>query len=183
MTDLDRPNTSKGCIEEFAHWHILNIPVVGGEELVINGGSSPFIKGQENKVDVPGDVLFDYIPPHPPHSNPKKPHRYLVSLLEQPEKIDAVQLKSKIKEMIGPEIRTREDKVEAAMGNRKYDVLEFRERSAYLPSWKWLVDSGCTLKGYGFFQSSWDLETSDIFQKLGMFYILEIYFIVCYFFV
>jgi hypothetical protein len=76
-----------------------NIPV--SSRLCIPGGSSPFLapssihestnhgKGDsffpsapnESPV-IPGETILDYIPPHPALSNPRKVHRYLISLLE-----------------------------------------------------------------------------------------------------
>lgn len=77
-----------------------NIPVQG--KLEIPGGSSPFLgppnASSENTEDskgvhyvpsapqtppsLPGQVLLDYVPPHPPMSNPRKLHRYVLALLE-----------------------------------------------------------------------------------------------------
>ena len=87
-----------------------NIPV--DYRLEVAGGSSPFLapgKGNpdtgahytpetpQNPPVIPGETLLDYIPPHPPLSNPRKVHRYLFTLLESKtpgEKIDVSGIKS-----------------------------------------------------------------------------------------
>jgi len=83
--------------EEWAHWLITNIPITS--RLVIPGGSSPFLDAKSNEngnsinnqnhhePNIPGDVIFPYIPPHPALSNPRKNHRYLFLALKQQKKI------------------------------------------------------------------------------------------------
>ena len=36
----------------------------------------------QSPPSLPGQVLLDYVPPHPPMSNPRKLHRYVLALLE-----------------------------------------------------------------------------------------------------
>jgi hypothetical protein len=82
------------------NFYSANIPVE--YQLNVEGGSSPFLSpnsqeeivlDQKNGTHfipsapsrppvIPGETLLDYVPPHPPLSNPRKNHRYLFTLLE-----------------------------------------------------------------------------------------------------
>jgi hypothetical protein len=115
-----------------------NIPVT--KSLEIAGGASSFLmepkeplkrdpeienrgahfvpSGSAEPQQVPGEVLLDYIPPHPPLSNPRKNHRYVLTLLERSkegEKLDTKELREWMESMKAgedaeterPELQTR----------------------------------------------------------------------------
>lgn len=92
---------------------VANIPV--RNRLEIPGGSSPFLssptctdqtqgkgahyvaQGPSEPPKIPGQVCLDYVPPHPPLSNPRKLHRYVFTLLEssqEGQKLDLSKIQS-----------------------------------------------------------------------------------------
>lgn len=119
-----------------------------------------------------GRTIFDYVPMHPSLSNPKKAHRYTVSIWKQ----------SSPELQISPESWTEIANVERA----KYQsqpahkrlveqdgelAMKYRERSIPFPSQKFAVDHGLTLAGFGFFNSSFTLQSPDLFTKLSTLFI------------
>ena len=108
------------------HEKSANIPIT--KCLEIKGGNSPFLveskeplkrdpkienrgahfvpSGSTEPQEIPGEVLLDYIPPHPPLSNPRKNHRYVFTLLEsskEGEELDTEELREWIHGMKGTE--------------------------------------------------------------------------------
>ena len=142
----------------------------------IKGGSSPFIKEDKIQRDsnqngihflpqppaeppsIPGEVLLDYIPPHPALSNPRKNHRYLFSLLESNtigSKIDTCEFQTLLKSV-------------QESGQRP--EMNPSARFSLGPTYKWIKDHGMNLVGYGLFTSVWNRNTCQIYKGLGNFF-------------
>lgn len=118
-----------------------------------------------------GDVIFDYVPLHPAHSNPKQSRRYLFTLLKQKERIDPVSLKQNIVD------QARKRDLALAKMNVTFPPLqeasarlESSARSCVGPTWKFICDQNLEVAGYGFLRSSWNLYTPSIYKSLGIIY-------------
>ena len=125
----------------------VNIPIK--DSIQINYGSSPNLQ-KEVKFDyslfahgmrgpkppsaapiIPGDVILDYIPPHPAHSNPRSNRRYLFTLLEQKEEISVENLQ---KEMQSKTTKLRNSSTR--MYSQRAKELKMDERASLFPTWK-----------------------------------------------
>ncbi|KAJ1343005.1 hypothetical protein BSLG_002430 [Batrachochytrium salamandrivorans] len=169
MTDLDRPNMESKSYEEWCHWLVTDIPV--GRRLEIRGGRSPFfnsgklshfdasspmesiskttqrIARKAARVSIPGTVVFDYVPPHPTFSNPRRADidRCAMSKLSETEPLS-----------------------NQFIENDGEKALSVRERFLVAPTMKLAKDYGLTLAGFGFTTSGWNPETSHVFTGLGI---------------
>ncbi len=128
-----------------------------------------YISGENNdqSASQSGTVVFDYVPPHPPLSNPKKQHRYLLSLWKQSKdlEIDIQQWKA-IAQAEREKAKLLEPHHRIVEGNGE-TKMNFRERMIPFPSLKFAQSFGLELGGYGFFTSSFTSKTPEIFQSLG----------------
>ncbi|KAJ3269914.1 hypothetical protein HDV01_000801 [Terramyces sp. JEL0728] len=136
MTDLDHQYPERQSIDEWCHWLVTNVQVK--DRLVLNGGYSNFL-GEQNEQTA-GSVVHDYVPPHPPLSNPRKEHRYLITLWRQSKELSL----------------------------EKPSDLAYEQRGAFLPSMKFAKDNGLELESFAWFKSTWDTDSSSIMQKLGV---------------
>lgn len=114
---------------------------------MIDGGYSNFLGEKKGKYNVTidqtvGSVVYDYVPPHPPLSNPRKEHRYLITLWKQSKELSL----------------------------EKHSDLAYAQRGTFLPSMKFAKDNGLELDSFAWFKSSWDRDSSAIMQKLGNYY-------------
>lgn len=158
LIDLDRPDPESGSYEEWCHWLVTDIPVQN--RLVIPGGSSPLLQPATSNAEsqlagahfvpsppteqptIPGNVIFPYVPAHPPASNPRKVHRYLLAVLEQPEpnmKLDTENIKAQVQTVESPiEEKPQKDSVptwERSVEGEGEKRMMVRERLV-LRSWK-----------------------------------------------
>ncbi|KAJ3308880.1 hypothetical protein HDV04_000721 [Boothiomyces sp. JEL0838] len=143
MTDLDHEYPERQSRDEWCHWLITNVKVQ--DRLVIDGGYSNFLGEKKGKYNVTidqtvGSVVYDYVPPHPPLSNPRKEHRYLITLWKQSKELSL----------------------------EKHSDLAYAQRGTFLPSMKFAKDNGLELDSFAWFKSSWDRDSSAIMQKLGI---------------
>ncbi|KAJ3080843.1 hypothetical protein HK102_002775, partial [Quaeritorhiza haematococci] len=114
---------------------------------------------------LPGDVVLGYVPPHPAHSTPRQERRYLVTLLEQRGgKVENV-LKATKSE--GDAAAEGLEGLKAVHAEREKEMM-FKERSTFLPLWRFMNDHNMTLRGYGFFTSCWNPHTPEIYRRLGI---------------
>jgi hypothetical protein len=135
----------------------------------------------EASVKLPGNVILPYVPPHPANSNPRKVHRYLLTVFEQTEgkglqvdlgKARQVALKERqeaLERRVGA-IKKGGDEVPAweknVLGAKEEEMLTL-ERGQF-PTWGFAKGhAGLKVAGYGFFTSGWNLYTSDIYTRLG----------------
>jgi hypothetical protein len=115
-----------------------------------------------------GKTVFDYVPLHPALTNPKKVHRYLITVWKQKESLDIdksawkaqAENDRKLAALRAPHERLTEGPGELAM--------EYRERSIPFPTLKFARDHGLTLAGFSFITSSFNIETLDLVKKLGL---------------
>ncbi|KAJ8329773.1 39S ribosomal protein L38, mitochondrial [Batrachochytrium dendrobatidis] len=197
MTDLDRPNLDTKSYEEWCHWLVTDIPV--GRSAEFPGGVSPFFKPErlvnidplskfapiveasraksdsQSESLIPGNVVFPYIPPHPTFSNPRRVHRYVVTLFKQPNKTTPLNI-----DMSKLQLQAETDR--AQMANAQKDLplssrfhetegemaLQMRERFLVAPTMKFAKDYNLELAGFGFITSSWVPETSHVFTGLNI---------------
>ncbi|KAJ3251766.1 hypothetical protein HK103_002073 [Boothiomyces macroporosus] len=129
MTDLDHEFPERQSRDECT-----NVKVQ--DRLVIDGGYSNFLG--EKKDQTVGSVVYDYVPPHPPLSNPRKEHRYLITLWKQSKELSL----------------------------EKHSDLAYAQRGTFLPSMRFAKDNGLELDSFAWFKSSWDRDSSAIMQKL-----------------
>ncbi|KAJ3108567.1 MFT2-Corn MFT-like protein [Phlyctochytrium planicorne] len=188
LADIDRPNIDLRCYEEWCHWLVTDIPMTAGR-VMIPGGSSPFLakpngessastgsydyhpSAPEEEPQIPGNIIFPYVPPHPPNSNPRKVHRYVLYAFGQKDgqvgsKIDMKEIKSKVAERFG-KIDSSDISHRKSVYGEGEQKLQVRERSVF-PAWKLKTDFHMSLAGYAFFTSSYNIHTSDIFTRLGI---------------
>ncbi|KAJ3042549.1 MFT2-Corn MFT-like protein [Rhizophlyctis rosea] len=199
MIDVDRPNLDSKSYDQWVHWMITDIPVQN--RLIIPGGTSPFLGPPtapsgptvfttfpEQPPELPGNVIFPYVPPHPALQAPKKIHRYMVVALEQKgEKLPLGmdQIRAAVAE---EEARLEAEAKEAGkpwdnkwMGEVEKEVLKrgafvgeaekkigLKERAVLLPLAKFMEEYNLSLQGYGFFQQTYTLRTPEIFTRLGL---------------
>ncbi|TPX55339.1 hypothetical protein PhCBS80983_g05400 [Powellomyces hirtus] len=193
LIDIDRPDPDTKTYEEWCHWLVTDIPVTN--RLVIPGGSSPLLAEPTEQFatmvtgasyvptapatppQIPGNVLLPYVPAHPPASNPRRVHRYVLMVMEQTGgpgsvKVDVEALKEKAREMNARDKLIREkhgtpmwEKSVLGEGEEK---LMVRERGLVLPIAKFMKTHELKLKGHGFFTSTWDIHTPAIFSQLGI---------------
>ncbi|KAI8899217.1 phosphatidylethanolamine-binding protein [Globomyces pollinis-pini] len=168
MIDLDRPHLPTNSYEQWCHWLITDIPV--NKSTVIPSLPSPYLDSSvESKL--PGNVVFDYVPPHPTFSNPKKPHRMLLVCWEQStEKLD---IDTSLWTSEAEKQREIEMKSSAPSFKKMYEgpgelKLKVRERGCFLPLMKFEKDFNLKLHSFGFFTTSWNLESSKIMSDLGV---------------
>ncbi|KAI8824383.1 uncharacterized protein EV422DRAFT_519929 [Fimicolochytrium jonesii] len=197
LVDVDRPDSDTKSYEEWCHWLITDVPVQ--RRLVIPGGSSPYLqtpkddaakgelekmltgahfvpKAPETAPVIPGNVVFPYVPAHPPASNPRKQHRYMLVVLEQEKegsvKIDVESLKAQARKTEA-ELKKKAEEAglpqweRSALGEREAEIM-VRERGLLLPITKFIKDNNLTLKGRGFMTSFWDIHTPAVFSQLGI---------------
>ncbi|TPX72285.1 hypothetical protein SpCBS45565_g00701 [Spizellomyces sp. 'palustris'] len=191
LVDLDRPELETQSYEEWCHWLVTDIPVQN--RLVIPGGSSPLLQPASDSVqkslagatfvpsqpaqepNIPGNVIFPYVPAHPPASNPRKVHRYFFAVLEQPEpslKIDIESVKQQAIAM-AEQLKKEEGKKDIPMWQKSVEgegekKLMVRERGLLFPTTKFIKQYGLELKGHGFFTAGWDIHTPAVFSRLGI---------------
>ncbi|KAL2911782.1 39S ribosomal protein L38, mitochondrial [Polyrhizophydium stewartii] len=208
MTDLDRPNIETGTYEEWCHWLITDIPVAQRAE--ITGGASPFFHPDRmHNVDpaspfasltglptgpsaVPGNVVLDYIPPHPAFSNPRRVHRYLFTLFKQPtdklkmslgsvraaaqrqrNKAAAEQAAEAAAEAAAPEASHKPGAKLGTAARRAFEgegemAIALRERFLVGPAMLLAKTHQLELAGFGFVTAGWKPETSHVFSALGI---------------
>ncbi|KAJ3356986.1 MFT2-Corn MFT-like protein [Entophlyctis luteolus] len=186
MMDLDRPSLSSESIQEWCHWLITDIPVTSNR-LTIDFGSSPFLgpTSVTNKKDLkgaefhatkpeqepvlPGNVVFPYIPPHPANSNPRKIHRYLLTLFEQrPDQkisVDLNDLRTSALNLVAAN-KSKRDWEKDYHGSRE-EEMKFIERGGF-STYGFCHKHGLTVAGYAFFTSNWNIHTPEIFSRLGI---------------
>ncbi|KAJ3176845.1 hypothetical protein HDU87_004777 [Geranomyces variabilis] len=197
LVDVDRPDPDTRSYEEWCHWLVTDVAVT--DRLVIPGGSSPLLQRQQQAEDaeafakattgatfvpnapaqqpeIPGKVLFPYVPAHPPASNPRKLHRYAMLVMEQSGpgavKVDLEALKKSAREL-DASVKERNEKEgtpmwkTGVMGEGE-EKLMVRGRGLVLPVTKFMQTHNLQLKGHGFFTSTWDIHTPAIFTQLGI---------------
>ncbi|KAJ3031175.1 UNVERIFIED_CONTAM: MFT2-Corn MFT-like protein [Siphonaria sp. JEL0065] len=184
LMDLDRPSLSTNSIQEWCHWLITDIPVTN--RLVIAPGSSPYLNSSPVDTSkltgtsfhpsqptaeptLPGNVILPYVPPHPANSNPRKNHRYLLTVFEQEGDGPLnIQLESIRQNALNQRSHELDKKVwEKDYLGEKEESMNFIERSGF-STWGLGVKHGLTVAGYAFFTSCWNLHTPDIFSRLGI---------------
>ncbi|KAJ3295697.1 MFT2-Corn MFT-like protein [Blyttiomyces sp. JEL0837] len=188
LTDLDRPNLDTQSIEEWAHWLIVDIPVT--KRVVIPGGSSPFLNPSTTTLDhqnltgtgyhpkqrpsgepsLPGKVILPYIPPHPANSNPRRVHRYLLTVLEQEKEIGGIDLDA-IKTTVESEreaakVGDSPSYLKSVIGDRENE-MRVLERGGF-STWGFMKKFGLKVASFGFFTSCWNLYTPNIYTRLGI---------------
>ncbi|KAJ3284680.1 MFT2-Corn MFT-like protein [Rhizoclosmatium sp. JEL0117] len=184
LMDLDRPSLSSNSIQEWCHWLVTDIPVTN--RLTIEAGSSPFLG--TSAVDttgltgasfhptkpsgepvISGNVVLPYVPPHPANSNPRKTHRYLLTVFEQQGDAPLnVQLESIRDEALNFRRGELDKKVwEKDIIGEKEEAMKFIERGGF-STFGLGVKHGLTVAGYAFFTAGWNLHTPDIFSRLGI---------------
>ena len=125
-------------------------------------------------VSGPGCTIFDYVPMHPALSNPKKQHRYLFTVWEQPQgKQLTDELLAAKKEWSLSANAERESKDSLPLHVRLYEgdvekSLEYRERFVAFPTLKLAEKYGLCLKGFAHYTSGFSINTPAVFKKLGM---------------
>ena len=119
-----------------------------------------------------GKTVLPYVPMIPPLQNPKKLHRYVASVWEQPKDFGSVveQLKSnwlqkaaekrKAALQLEPHQKIHESDGELAMN--------FRERFEVGPASKFAKENGLSLVGYGFYTSTFNVDTPQLMSDLGI---------------
>ncbi|KAJ3235209.1 MFT2-Corn MFT-like protein [Chytriomyces hyalinus] len=185
LMDLDRQSLSSQSIHEWCHWLITDIPVTN--RLTIEPGSSPYLVPSTldtaNLTDasfhpsppsaepkLPGKVVLPYIPPHPANSNPRKTHRYLLTIFEQPEgksldfSIEAIRTEAIKNQMSSNQSRAAWEK---DFLGEKEEAMHFVERGTF-STWGFATQHELTVAGYAFFTAGWNLHTPDIFTRLGI---------------
>ncbi|KAJ3163466.1 hypothetical protein HDU86_000045 [Geranomyces michiganensis] len=199
LVDVDRPDPDTRSYEEWCHWLVTDVAVT--DRLVIPGGSSPLLQppadgtaaaaeafakattgasfvpsAPAQQPEIPGTVLFPYVPAHPPASNPRKLHRYAMLVLEQSGpgavKVDMDALRESAREMdASVQKRVEGDGTPmwktGVMGEGEKRLM-VRERGLVLPITKFAQTHNLQLKGHGFFTSTWDIHTPAIFTQLGI---------------
>ncbi|KAJ3151484.1 hypothetical protein HDU89_001927 [Geranomyces variabilis] len=194
LVDVDRPDPDTRSYEEWCHWLVTDVAVT--DRLVVPGGSSPLLRLQADaeafakattgasfvptapaqQPEIPGKVLFPYVPAHPPASNPRKLHRYAMLVMEQSGpgavKVDMQALKKSAEEMAAS-VKERNEKDGTPMWKTGIigegeEKLMVRERGLVLPIAKFMQTHDLQLKGHGFFTSTWDIHTPAIFTQLGI---------------
>ena len=170
MTYLDRANVSTGTYEECCHWLITDIPV--SKRLEIPSVFSPFLKGTDlDKNDYKdkatsygvGNVIFDYLPPHPTHSRPTIIHRYVFTVWEQSVPQLQIEKKKSLYQLdLTKPTYLQELDLEAQ------SKLEIKERQDILPTMKFAQDNNLKLAAFGHLKSNWGHQTSQIFTALGI---------------
>ncbi|KAJ3218910.1 MFT2-Corn MFT-like protein [Dinochytrium kinnereticum] len=186
LADLDRPNLDTRSYEEWCHWLVTDIPVTG--RLVIPGGSSPFLGRKAapqvsaaersgfdyhpprpgTPPEIPGNVVLPYVPPHPPNSNPRRLHRYVLYAFRQPKQgvtVDWAET-AKAVEARYSGVDKKKPFLKSVYGEAE-QKLQVRERGLF-PAWKFKTDHNMSLAGFAFFTSSYNLHTSDIYSRLGI---------------
>ena len=196
LSDLDRPNLDTQAVEEWCHWLVTDIPLSHGEVMTIAGGSSPFVSSdkseERNEPSIPGRVLLPSIPSHPSNSNPRRIHRYVMTVFEQdapnvfPSSTEFLeQLTQKARthliehgrsDISSPNQTSTDVKDEKqrplwesnAWGDRELNELLFRQRGV-VPTWglRTEYDGKIRVAGFAFWTSCWNVHTSDIFTRLG----------------
>jgi hypothetical protein len=109
----------------------------------------------------PGDVIFEYVPLHPAHSNPRASRRYLLTLLKQNNLIDPAKLKASLTREVGPSDAS-------APLNEAGVAMETNARANFGPTWKFINEQNMTVAGYGFLKSTWNLYTPAIYRSMGI---------------
>ena len=174
LIDVDCPDISSKSYIQWCHWYIANIKITSSIE--IKPGSSPYLtelpeltsnngnpvfQGTVSNPEIPGDVVFDYVPFHPAHSNPRKQRRYMFVLLKQTEKVDIEELKSILKKRsIG--------KQSSNLFSAKTSKIQVLERGALGPILQYSKDVKSDIDGYGFVTSGWNIYCPEIFKSLGI---------------
>ncbi|RKO85456.1 hypothetical protein BDK51DRAFT_33471, partial [Blyttiomyces helicus] len=193
MTHLDRPVLESQTYEEWCHWLVTDVAVTN--RLVIPGGTSPLISNPiPNQPTLPGKVVLPYVPPHPAFSNPKRLHRYVITVLRQPEpnvpisfeRLQAAAEEAKAQaerdaKILAAEKKTKREKRAEALAakeevppHRKDYVgegekkLHIKERTVILPTMKFARDYGLEVASYGYFCARWDIDTPQVFTRLGI---------------
>jgi large subunit ribosomal protein L35 len=139
MTDLDRVNLETKSFDEWCHWLVTDIKVSGGRTKIVGGSNI------HNPIKpANGNTVLEYAPPHPALSNPSKQHRYVITVLKQNDAFNSDQLLSKIT-----------------------DDLKDSSRAHFLPLRAFMKTYQLEWAGFGFFCSTWNTKTSEIFAKLG----------------
>ncbi|KAI8926390.1 phosphatidylethanolamine-binding protein [Entophlyctis helioformis] len=190
LTNLDRANLEFKSYEEWCHWLVTDIPVT--RRLEIPSAASPFFKADRLKdVDpsspyaslpeapadakIPGNVVFEYVPPHPAFSNPRKVNRYVLIALRQSGpniKVDMDKLKASAESqrVLAEQRMTKEGRslAERPVEGEGEKALSTRERFLALPTMKFAKKHNLELAGYGFVTSSWNVHTPHMFTGLGV---------------
>ncbi|KAI8841493.1 hypothetical protein BJ741DRAFT_594366 [Chytriomyces cf. hyalinus JEL632] len=185
LMDLDRQSLSSQSIHEWCHWLITDISVTN--RLTIEAGSSPYLAPSTldtaNLTDasfhpsqpsaepkLPGAVVLPYIPPHPANSNPRKTHRYLLTIFEQPEgkslDISLEAIRSEAIKNQSSSIKNRAAWEKDFLGEKE-EAMHFVERGAF-STWGFATQHQLNVAGYAFFTAGWNLHTPDIFTRLGI---------------
>ncbi|KAJ3407518.1 MFT2-Corn MFT-like protein [Chytridiales sp. JEL 0842] len=217
LSDLDHPNPDTASYQEWAHWLVTDIPVQN--ELVIPFGTSPFLRPASStpaipptsnkgagfhpvppttEPKIPGNMVLPYLPPHPPNSNPRKVHRYLLTVFEQKEKgavqIDLGTLKAAAlrereaglevkRKALAMQRRNKSDGTEVEVpawekkivGEREEELLVLER--GQVPTWglrRAAVEGvqgevdSLSVAGWAFFTSGWNLYTPEIYTRLGI---------------
>jgi phosphatidylethanolamine-binding protein (PEBP) family uncharacterized protein len=179
LVDLDHPDSEIGYEHEFIHWLVTDIKVNG--LLEVNPTKSKFL-GDKSDFNA-GTVIFPYLPPHPALSNPRKAHRYVLTLLEQPSKLSLtpkqfeqeylknVSKKSPFFQLARDQLRN-----ESSEGNQIKEALnaQIRNDSKQITIRKLFNNLsientfGMKPKGLGFFTQTYTEETSQVFKDLGI---------------
>ncbi|KAJ3196264.1 hypothetical protein HK101_009529 [Irineochytrium annulatum] len=186
LTDLDRPNPNTRNYEEWAHWLITDIPVTS--HLVIPGGSSPYLapapvppfnpqtdhpgayhpSKPEVEPKIPGKVVLPWVPPHPANSNPRKAHRYLMTLFRQkgPIEVDIGEAREQGEALMKKAMETKKphERVAYGEGEKKIGLLE----RGFFPTWGFKEKYGLEVAGMAFFISTWNVHTSNVYTRLGI---------------
>ncbi|KAI9351441.1 phosphatidylethanolamine-binding protein [Obelidium mucronatum] len=184
LMDLDRPSLSSNSIQEWCHWLITDIPVTN--RLTIAPGTSPYLGASTIETSgltgtsfhpsqpsepavLPGTVVLPYIPPHPANSNPRKNHRYLLTVFEQEGETP---VNVKLESIREEALKLRQGELEKKPWEKdflgeKEESMNFIERGGF-STWGLGSKYGLTVAGYAFFTSQWNLHTPDIFTRLGI---------------
>ncbi|KAJ3071543.1 MFT2-Corn MFT-like protein [Podochytrium sp. JEL0797] len=183
LMDLDRPSLSTNSIQEWCHWLVTDIPVTN--RLVIPAGSSPFLAPATSAAEgltgasfhpnapkeepvIPGTVVLPYVPPHPANSNPRKTHRYLLTVFEQTSDapLDVQVAKLRADAGAGVSVENRKAWEKDHVGEKEA-AMQFVERGAF-STWGLKEKCGLKVAGYAFFTAGWNLHTPEIYSRLGI---------------
>lgn len=177
LTDLDAPLLESGSYEEWCHWLVTDIAVGNDGMVELQPQLSKYIANlpeSESPIPVVGNVVFDYVPMHPAISNPKKQHRYVLSVWAQPNNRP---LKDKLNSAkVNWNIKAQLDKKNAAnlpphaklCDGDGEERIEYRQRFMAFPTLKFAEVYGLTLKGLSHFTSGFSITTPAVFKQLGL---------------
>jgi hypothetical protein len=124
----------------------------------------------DSKLEIPGNVVFDYMPLHPALSNPKSLHRYHLSLWKQPTSTYLTINKSEWSKTASQErLKSQSLPPHQRLNESSREVeLEIRERSLPLPTMAFATKYGLRLSGLSLFTSTFNINTPSVYHALGL---------------